>query len=173
MYLNRFKTNNEVTLSSPWVIYYRKLRALFDYDPDVVFNFIDDSDEPEIKMLVSTIDKADALGRLLPEEMAFGNVTLKITIIPPNPSTMEKEELIERAFRDNPALVSMKTIEMFGGEEHYAMFAKEVVQYPSDDISEYGGVTSTLYQDLAKELFGEEMNLHYCTSRMCGEHPTF
>lgn len=165
--MNRINIAKEITLSSPWVIYYRKIRALFLEDPDIDISFIDDSDEPEVILRIETLDKADAISRLLPEEMKFGNVTLKITIIPPNPSTMEKKDLVKMAFRDNPAYAEMRTIVMpDGSEDYYALFIKEVVQYPSDSTSDFNGLTSTLYQNLAKELLGEEVNLHYCTCRI-------
>ena len=45
----------------------------------------------------------------------------------------------------------------------YVLFKKEVVQYDSDDISDFHGVCSTLYQDLAKEIIGEDEGIYFCT----------
>lgn len=47
----------------------------------------------------------------------------------------------------------------------YVVFEKEVVQYWNDNLADYNGLTSTLYQDLAKEIF-EDANLdgvYFCT----------
>ena len=45
------------------------------------------------------------------------------------------------------------------------LFDKTVVQYPNDDIGDYYKECSTLYQDLAKDLIGEEEGVHFCTDR--------
>lgn len=165
--MNAFdEKRSEMKLASPWVIYYRKLCCLFRQDPDIEqLSYNNGEKYPVIRIYVKTIDKADALCQLLPEEKEFGNVTLKIIIVPPSTDDVSKADLISRAFKDNPVFKGMKTADTPGGTAYFAMFIKEVVQYDADDISDWYGQQSTLYQDIAKEIFGEEANLHYCTEK--------
>lgn len=156
----------EMKLASPWVIYYRKLLCLFKQDPDIQMYYNNAEKHPTIKIVAGTLDKANALSRLLPVEKQFGNVTLEITIVAPNIECATKADLISQAFRDNPVFKGMKSMDMPGGvEASFALFKKEVVQYNADDISDWYGHHSTLYQDIAKEILGEEANLHYCTEQ--------
>ena len=53
-------------LSSPWMIYYREVEALFQMDPGVRVIF--DDDNRELKLYVEDGEKAYALSQLLPTE---------------------------------------------------------------------------------------------------------
>ena len=153
--------NEEVKLASPWLIYYRKLCALFERDPEIRMSF--DESTYEIKMVVDNTDKADALTKLLPFEKEFGNVTVTISIIPPNHDDCRYIDLIRDAFNGNEAVGSIVETEVFGTPISYVLFDRVVVQYPNDDIGDYFGEASTLYQDLAKELLGKGEGVHFCT----------
>ncbi len=158
-----FNRNEEVKLASPWLIYYRKLCALFERDPEIKMSF--DESSYEIKMVVDNTDKADALTKLLPFEKEFGNVVVTISIIPPNKDGCRYIDLIKEAFKGNQAVHDIFETEIFGTAISYVMFQKTVVQYPNDDIGDYYCEASTLYQDLAKELLGEEEGVQFCTDR--------
>lgn len=150
----------DVKLSSPWVLYYRKLEALFGNDPDIEVEF--DEDEYEIKLYVDNISKADALSQLLPDYKAFGNLKVLISVIPSN-SSQWKAHLIPEAFKGNPAFKDMQIVEgIMSNPVCYVIFKKEVVQYPSDNLGDIHQITSTLYQDIAKELIDIE-GVCYCT----------
>ena len=43
------------------------------------------------------------------------------------------------------------------------VFQNKVVQYFSDNMQDINGFTSTLYQEIAKELFGVDGGLYFCT----------
>ena len=164
--MNAFnEKSNRMKTAYPWVIYYRKLCCLFNPDPDIEIQYNNGEKYPAIRIYVKSIDKANALCRLLPEEKDFGNVTLKIIIVPPSTDDVSKADLIACAFRDNPVFEGVKTLSTPGGTDYFAMFIKEVVQYDADDISDWYRQQSTLYQDIAKEILGEEENLHYCTDK--------
>lgn len=45
----------------------------------------------------------------------------------------------------------------------YCSFKKEVVQYPADDLSSETGLKSTLYEDLAREIFENTDGVYFCT----------
>lgn len=156
----------QVNLSSPWVAFYHKLNALFEKDPDVRVTY--DEDLVQVKIYVGSPVKADALARVLPASKTFGNVELKITVIPANTmDSLSFIELFKLAFEGNEIVSSIQS----GGtpmtqDMNYVVFEKEVVQYFNDDLSTYGGVKSTLYQDIAKEVFGdmeEAKGVFFCT----------
>lgn len=153
---------NKVGLSSPWVIYFRKVEALFAQDPDVKVEL--DNESYELKIYVESPVKAEAIQQLLPNEKAFGNVTLKISVIPADLESADKAALIRRAFEGNPALVDIVHTEIIVAPVDYVIFQKKVVQYFSDDTSDLHGLTSTLYEDIARDVLGMEADLYYCTS---------
>lgn len=151
----------DVRLSSPWAIYFRQVQALFAEDPAVKVVF--DENANELKLYVEGASKAEAIEKLLPTEMTFGNVVMKITVIPANNVNEDKLTLISTAFEGNPALSDIVSKELFGKPIIYVLFRKEVVQYFNDDLSDAHGICSTLYQDLAKEVFGESEGIFFCT----------
>lgn len=70
-------------ISAPWVLFYRKIEALFKNDPEVRVIF-DDEESCDVKLYVENAGKADALMKLLPTVKDFGNVLLTVTVIPAN-----------------------------------------------------------------------------------------
>lgn len=153
--------NQKLELSTPWVIYYRELEALFKEDPEV--RVVYDEDAIEVKLYVENQDKADALTQLLPNEKEFGNITLKITVIPANKLSTDKVSLLKRAFRDNPALSFIAEHAVFGNSITYIVFKNAVVQYYTDNLGDVYGNYSTLYQDIAKDIFPEHDGIYFCT----------
>ena len=156
--------SSELTLSSPWILYYHELTAFFSEDPNVSVAF--DETNFVIKLFVCGEEKADALAQLLPTEKQFGNVTVKIQVIPANKLGVSKLELFRKALEGNAAVSYMQTIEgLYSNELNFIVFANKVVQYFTDDLGDINHVRSTLYQDMAKELFGEHESIFYCTDK--------
>ena len=160
----------KLNLSPPWVVYYRKLSAFFREDSEVRITY--DDIEQEIKLYVNNAEKAVALENLLPSEQNFGNVTLYITIVPANQTCFDSVKAgystnmidIVRALFDNKAVVGIKVVDgIMTNKMTFVIFKKEVVQYFTDDIGDYHGICSTLYQDLAKEIFGSIDGVFFCT----------
>lgn len=157
-----------LAIQSPWVIYYKKLNELFRLDEDIQINY--DNEECTIKMYVKDPYKADALSKLLPETKTFGNVTLKINIIPANDG-ISVADMLKIAFRGNPVISYITDDEddeepydgMITHDINYFVFQKEVVQIFADNLRDVNGVYSTLYQDIASEIFGEHENIAFCT----------
>ena len=52
----------KIGLSSPWVVYYREVNALFGQDPEIHVVF--DEDKNELKLFVDNSSKAEALREL-------------------------------------------------------------------------------------------------------------
>jgi hypothetical protein len=148
-------------LAAPWTVYYRQVQEMFKNDPEVKVRY--DEEEPAIKVFVDNTTKADALSQLLPKTKEFGNVSLKIMIIPGN-KQKQPVDLIHDAFDDNKAVNFVYVAkDKFGCVYTYVIFAKEVVQFYNDDITDVHGICSTLYQDIAKEIFEPIRGVFYCT----------
>ena len=152
---------SNIKLSSPWVLYYREVEALFAEDPEIKTSL--DEATCTLKIYVdNNPDKADALTQLLPEYKKFGNIALMIKVLPSNVQATSKMDLFRKAFRRNPAVSYIETIDgVF--KANYIVFKNKVVQYDADDLGDINGMHSTLYQDIAQDIFGSEEGIYYCT----------
>ena len=156
-----------IKLSPPWDTYYKELKCLFEQDKDITIIF--DEEIPEIKLYVDSPAKAYALSELLPTTKEFGTVTMNITVVPSNTMFgIPNGNLYEMAFKDNPVLAYVKEVNTpFAGKITYVVFILEVVQYFNDNLFDLNGICSTLYQEIAKNIF--EDNGHkasFCTEYM-------
>ena len=144
-------------IQSPWVSFSKEMRLLFGNDPDIKVEYLEDDNE--VRLYVENPIKADALTKLLPDEKIFGNVSMKITVVPANADEQSTASLIRTAFNGNPVVGEVKTMTtLTGNDVTFVMFEPEVAQYSNDNISHPYGITSTLYQEIAKELFdGKEL----------------
>ena len=154
---------NDVRLkiSPPWVIYMNKLQALFDGDPQIAFNI--DYTNMTVALSGYNGEKNAALQRLLPAEKKFGNVALKIVIDGPiaNIAFQTQKDLFDAAFDGNPVYAYSVTPgnDVWFFSSTYVVFKNCVVQFFADNLNDCHGVISTLYQDIAAELF-EDADLH-------------
>lgn len=154
-FVERNAMTDELGKQSPWTEYAMCVKALFDNDDDIIVEY--DSDDPSITLYVGNPIKADALTQMqargiFPAERQYGNVTLGINVIPENDEPRETN-LYAAAFNGNPVFSGIVSVEQLGMDVDYALFVPVAVQYYSDDISEFGGVTTTTYGDLAKRVF--------------------
>ena len=158
---------NKVKMSSPWVTLFHKYEAMFGSDPDIRLESRDDG--MRIRMLVSNSDKADALAKLLPDHYDFGSVTVNVEVVPDNGFDTARSSLFARAFANNPALSRIVTLsDVFVNPITYVVFGREVVQYWNDNMGDPHGIVSTLYQDIAGDVFGEQDGIMYCTESLEG-----
>ena len=151
-----------IGLSSPWMEHYRKIEALFagDFGVKVVYN----EEEQVVGLFVDNPTKAAALEEILPAEMAFGNVVLKIAVIPGNQAPRGKKGVFEDAFDGNAALAYVKKgAGIFAGGFTYVVFRNKVVQYWTDDLGDAHGLCSTLYEDIARDVFVDKEGVFFCT----------
>lgn len=150
-------------LSPPWLGYVEQIKALFSEDPEITLGF--DDDKMSLRLYVDNTDKAEALSELLPDSVQFGNVELDITVVPANKDVANtKGRLFDLAFRGNPIVTDIVDIEgAFSNPMTFVEFRKEVVQYYNDDLSDLHGNRSTLYQEIAKEVFGDTEGIFFCT----------
>lgn len=155
--------NKEVKLAPPWITYYRQVEALFGADPDIKVVF--DEDELHIKLYVENEIKAAALDEILPVQKDFGNVSVFIEVIPAN-TEPKKVDIIRRAFEGNPAFSYATTIEgIMVNPINYVVFKPEVVQFWNDNLHDPHGLVSTLMEDVARAVIGEEDGVMFTTDK--------
>lgn len=157
-------------LKSPWDEFYSKVDCLFKYDHQI--KVILDVQNYVLNLYVDDPDKALALYQLMPPEKVFGNIVLEVKVIPANDielvdETMTDAEAFKVLFANNPIITDIVTIDhcIFSGMT-YIIFEPDVVQYFKDDISDAYGLRSTLYQELAKEVFGSHNGIFFCTDKV-------
>ena len=150
-------------LSPPWVTYYREIKALFGDDPEIVVVFHEE--EKEIKLFVNDNGKAYAIRKLLPDVKEFGIAKIKITVIPCNVKKGDDyQKLFEKAFDGNPVLSYITPVEeVFSNPILYVVFEKEVVQFYNDNLGDINGNRTTLYENIARDVFGEMNSIYFCT----------
>lgn len=141
----------------PWTILVRKLEALLDGDPQIAFNVNFSGEHPAVVLSCNNGDKIAALQQILPEQISFGNVTLKIMLdgTPTNRTFRSKVELFDTAFSGNPAYAYSKCPAEEGYQwigTTYVVFNNCVVQFFADNLNDCHGIISTLYQDIAEEV---------------------
>lgn len=155
-----------LNMISPWIDYYRKVEALFKFDQGV--QVVYDDEKKELRLYVDLSDKAYALAETMPTHKDFGNVDLNICIIPANSLAksvrIKAEDYFGYIFSGNPIVVDIKSVYgVFSNPITYVVFRKEVVQYFDDDLSDINGLRSTLWQEIAKEVFTEAQGVYFCT----------
>lgn len=150
-------------LSAPWVTFVRQVKALFGRDPQIKINYAEDA--MCLDLLVDDEPKREALKQLLPDHKDFGNVSLKIRVLSSTEMGYSSPEAILRtAFKGNPVFFDADTVEPDAYESFtYISFANETVQLWNDNLSDPHGLTTTLYQDIAKEVLDLPSNVYCCT----------
>ena len=150
----------KMKLSAPWVTYAREIKAMFGQDPQIAVEY--DEDNLEVRLYVDNADKAEAIKEILPPVKLFGAVGVKITVISDTLKGKEKT-VFDRAFEGNPIYShSSKFQGLYNNPITYVVFKKEIAQYFSDNLGDENGVTSALYQDIAKDIFQTE-GTYFCT----------
>lgn len=153
---------SNLKLSAPWVVYYREIEALFGADPEITITI--DEENYSVKLYVNNDEKAEAIDKLLPAERTYGTVTVRTAVIPGNPLLEKKASLFQTAFEGNPVFAFTKTNEgVFTIPLSYVVFKNRVVQFFADNLQDVNGNISTLYETIAKDVFGEIDGLCFCT----------
>lgn len=163
-------TDIRMKISPPWITYVNEVNCLFEHDPEV--QLIYDNNEKTVELYVEDPTKAFAIDRLLPDEVEYGNIILEVKVIPGNktpsdeiPDNPTNDWLFNTAFKNNPVFAYTKTINgLFSNDLTYVVFKNRVVQFFNDNLNDIHGLISTLYQEIAEEVFSDELNgVCYCT----------
>lgn len=157
-------TGKNTKMVAPWTEFANQVEAMFKEDKDIKFNYDDLS--KVITLRVNGNDKAEALTKLLPTEKQFGAIVVKVNVILANKFGEDKIDLFCRAFCGNPAVAKITTVETLWGPLSFVVFAPKVVQYYDDTLFDLNGIHTTIYQDLAREVFGTFDGVCYCTEKV-------
>lgn len=159
-------------LRSPWELHERKLWAMFRKDDEVDLDY--NETERKYILRVKTAKKANALSQLMPTEVVFGNVTCRVCIVPANvgevlPDDAPAIEIVRAAFEGNAAVEAIRPVSRgFFKDLCYVVFENCVVQYDADNIADVNGNVSTLYENIAREVFTKADGVFFCTTVRIG-----
>lgn len=162
----------KIKLAAPWTTLYREFQAFFKNDPDVKVVF--DENGPELKLYIEDPEKAEALTQLLETSRTFGNVTMKITVVPANGAqsltATDDISLLKIALKGNIAVAQIVDIpnRIIGNPLCYVAFKREVVQFFNDNLGDLHGLTSTLYENVANDIFTTHNGVCFCTDTIVG-----
>lgn len=137
-------------ISAPWITFSKEVEQLFKRDPEVKVLYNDKN--KELTLLVTDYEKTEALKKILPEKKEFGNVAVHLKVLYKE-YVKTTEDIFNAAFKGNPAFKYTFAFKTDTNPITYVVFAKEVVQYWNDDMSDPHGITSTLYQNIANNVF--------------------
>ena len=152
----------KVSISSPWVEFARKVEKLFEKDPEIKTEY----NEKQVNLIirVDNTDKYEALKHFLPEMKDFGGQELLITIIPANENEKDDKDYIKNLFKGNKSVVEIQDISgIMTPSMTFVSFVQEVVQYWNDNIGDLHGNRSTLFEQLAREVFEKTDGVFFCT----------
>ena len=151
----------KLDLSTPWMNYARMIYAMFGKDPEITVTY--DQDENHIKLLVDNQAKADALTKILPEAEVFGNVTVKISIVPSN-KELSTADIYRQAFSGNPAFVDvLSSLNPYAPQFTYILFKNKLVQYFNDQLNHPDGIKTITYEDIARNIFENSEGVFFVT----------
>ena len=156
--------SNITKISPPWEMLYSEMEEMFGRDPEVHLERVYTTDEKKIVLRVDNQEKAEALETLLPPSITYGNIEVKIVVVPANLQTSNEVEMYAKAFEGNPALERIKTAPIMGNEIIFLLFKNKVVRFFADNIGDYQGKKSMLYEDIAKEIFKFKPGVYFCTA---------
>lgn len=160
-------TDVRLKLAPPWVTYVNEIKALFKDDKDI--RVVYDNNRVEINIYVEKYEKARAIEEILPISKQFGNVELRIYVIPANVgnadlSNYTRGQIFDAAFDGNPAYsFSVDIDSVFTNVLTYVVFTNKVVQFFNDNLNDVYGNMSTLYQEIASDVFETKGNVFFCT----------
>lgn len=160
-----FKECGSATLSPPWITFYNEIKEMFCEDPDVsaiTYNNVTHT----VNIYIENAEKAYAIMRLLPVSKDFGNVTLKINVIPSNNLSINTLDLYEKAFEGNPAFSYTKKANLPITPFNYVVFKNKVVQFFNDNMNDVNGNKNTLYEEIARDIFETSSDgICFCTDK--------
>lgn len=152
---------SEVRLSPPWNTYVRKIKALFEEDPEIKVEY--DDENIKLKLFVENQNKADAIQQLLPEKKEFGNVTLYVEVIPAN-RPQKKIDLFRKAFEGNPIFsYAVSVSDLSSNDYNFVVFRHKICQFWNDQLNDINGNVSTLYENVAREIFEDHEGVFFNT----------
>jgi len=161
----------KLAIEAPWETWSKKLKAMFDDDPEITVSDVFQSDngmDTDYSVAIQCVNhsKFIALDRLLPRIKEFGNVTLGIDIYDEENVEVNTLELFDTLFAGNPIFDGCKQkTDATGTDWNYVMFKPKVIQFFDDDLGDLNGLWSGIAEDIARDVFSENgRGVFFCTS---------
>ncbi len=172
----------DTRLSPPQYILYNKIVSSIGADPTVhIKNIYQKSGVYYIDIYTEDAKKATGLMGVLIDRYDFGGIKVQICVFAPNGERTATNQsadniepisatraLIENALIGNPYFVTIKEVPQspffpptLG--QLAIVFAKQVIQYPSDNISDYYGNSNEVAQNVFQEIMKDN---YYSTVRV-------
>ena len=152
---------SNVNLSAPWDIMAKNIEKLFERDPEVEVSYSEEQKTVVIRVF-NNKSKYEAIEHIMPKHKQFGDVTLDIMVATVT-SNCTEPEYFAKAFEGNPAFKRCDCYNTPAGDSiYFAVFEKSVVQFHNDNIGNPYGIKSTLYEDIAREVF-DNTYMRFCT----------
>jgi len=156
---------DKVGLSAPWYEYQRKLKAFFEFDPDVEVDEVDEDENGvvHIGIIVKKHEKFEALNDILVLQLSFGGTVVLIDLYDAENRSLPAPADYAVAFKDNPVFQKLFKATVQGNTFYFFALDNEPVEFFNDDISDYRGNYHGFYADIAKEIFYAPVGIKFCT----------
>ena len=157
--------SKKIGLSSPIVVYVKKLQTFFAEDPDICVEY-DENDPDSVNITVGDPEKFYALSSVMESEVEFGNLHLSIYIWPADLSEDDKTEMFKKLFKDSSIVSSIDEIKSEGTSNKftYISFRNQVVKYWADNLGNPHGNAFTLFETVANDIFENHDGVFFTTA---------
>ena len=160
-------SNQNLHLSAPWHTYRNMLAHMFSLDEDItVGNITGEGDALSLRIdVLNNRGKCEALNQLLKKTVAFGSVTLTISVENSFSNSDSAADIAKTALAYNRLVKDIVVKKDMTGTDHtFVVFYPEVIQFFNDDLTDYCGNFNALAEDVAREIFNTDICANYCTA---------
>lgn len=165
---------HEVGMQAPWVVFHKGLFNLLNSDPDLaVEDTIRDCGNGLYESHISSYnyEKLTALKKILKTEIDMGNITVRVVFDYEAPSDTITAEDWKTAFDGNPLFKELVNVPITPDSSvNYAIFAREILTYFVDDLTDIYGNRHIIVADLVKQLSNETAGINVCTETFTNEY---
>jgi hypothetical protein len=148
-------------LSAPWWTTYKKIKAIFEKDPEIEVSDLVEGENGQNFVTLTSANKAklEAIASLVKDEFKYGNVTLTVQYYY---SGSEEVDLstFDTAFKGNPIYVRSYDA---GMGFFYAIFAKEIIQFYNDDLTDAYGNYNAVAADVVSDILVDGISINPST----------
>ena len=164
--------NQNLTLQSPWVTYFKMVYNLLTVDPEIKMpKSITEGEDGKCSFWIESPNatKIIALSKILKNEIQMGNITVTISFRCTNDVEVGENAVVTGndytdAFTGNP-LFSKVVTEIFpgGAKVYYAVFKREIITFFNDNMTDYHANSHFIVADIVKEIANEDSAVNVCT----------
>ena len=164
--------NQNLTLQSPWVTYFKMVYNLLTADPEIKMpKSITEGEGGKCSFWIesSNSTKIIALSKILKNEIQMGNITVTISFRCTDDVEVGENSVVTGtdytdAFTGNP-LFSKVVTEIFpgGAKVYYAVFKREIITFFNDNMTDYHANSHFIVADIVREIANEDSAVNVCT----------